>query len=324
MSHENLTHNSLEILSMHLTRYVLIIAIVLGTIGTVMNIIIFMRRSFRSNPCSVYLTAASLDTLLIIYFALIVHLLDHGYGIKILPNSSMYCKIQKYMYYISTTVAPYCFVLASIDRYLVTSSNVKFRHMSRMSHALVITTITVFLLLGIYSQALVYFRTINSKCMAKEQYAVYFAMFSAMFCSICPPVLVTIFGALTVRNVRRIGRGSIPGTSSLSESTMQRKDHCLVSMVLIQVLATILLMYPFGISRLFAAINIGRPKSAEENFLLNCFRLLKYVYHMSSFYIFTLSTKGFRNEIVRMKYDLLLGWYKMVERVTHLKMVIKF
>jgi hypothetical protein len=62
------------------TRVVLISFIILGTIGNVLSLLIFTRPILLRSSCTLYLIAASIDNILVIYTSLLTRLMSGGFG----------------------------------------------------------------------------------------------------------------------------------------------------------------------------------------------------------------------------------------------------
>ncbi|CAF4393139.1 unnamed protein product [Adineta steineri] len=110
--------------------------------------------------------------------------------------------------------------------------------------------------------------------------------------SLLPPVLMFIFGWLTIRNVRTTGHLR-PQTSV--------KDRQLTAMLLIQVISTAILTLPISIQKLYSEITLNQVKSQQskliESFFATFVVLLALMNTSTSFYLFTLTGKIFRKEL---------------------------
>jgi hypothetical protein len=104
-----------------------IFQIIFGTFGNLLNIIIFTRRSLRTNPCSMYFLISSINNIFVICVALIPRYLSTNWNLDPSATNNILCKLYYFFIYASLNLVLCFIVLASIDRYLSTSHNVLLR-----------------------------------------------------------------------------------------------------------------------------------------------------------------------------------------------------
>ncbi|CAF3199318.1 unnamed protein product [Rotaria socialis] len=68
----------LVLISFKLNRIIPILLLILGTVDNIMNILIFTRRSLRTNACPFYFLASSINNLFVLSVALLILLLSSG------------------------------------------------------------------------------------------------------------------------------------------------------------------------------------------------------------------------------------------------------
>lgn len=78
MSLETNTTNtsSYDNVDVQIHRYVLLPTIVLGNIGTLLNLLICHRPTYISSPCTTYIIASSVNTFVLLNFTLLTRLLE--------------------------------------------------------------------------------------------------------------------------------------------------------------------------------------------------------------------------------------------------------
>ncbi|CAF3893902.1 unnamed protein product [Adineta steineri] len=206
----NETITRLTILSRRINIYFASPILILGTIGNLINILVFSRRSFRKCPCSIYFRWASIMSLLALYSGLISRLLS-GYYLDLTTSNNILCKLRFYFYYGSVSLLSWFLVFASFDRYLITSRIVHQRNISRPSiaHRLILYTAIISILFYIQ----VFFCFVSDRnqfpiqCYSKGNICRTFNdMQFLIVYSFLPAILMAIFGCLTVNNVRQMGR----------------------------------------------------------------------------------------------------------------------
>ncbi|CAF0831362.1 unnamed protein product [Adineta steineri] len=99
----------------------------IGTISCICNLIIFTRNNLRKNSCSICLIAFNLSSLLLLYFSFLPAILQIGYNIEPGSYNLIYCRIRYYLGFLFACLPSFYLILASIDRTLITSSNIRIR-----------------------------------------------------------------------------------------------------------------------------------------------------------------------------------------------------
>jgi hypothetical protein len=85
----------LNCITHELNRYIPILFLTFGTIGNILNIIVFTRPSLRTNPCSLYFISGSIANFLSLYVGLITPFLGI-YNLDPTQKSNSLCKIRFY------------------------------------------------------------------------------------------------------------------------------------------------------------------------------------------------------------------------------------
>ena len=108
----------LNYINVQMNRYFPLPFVVFGTIGLILNMIIFTRRSLCNNSCVQYLLYNSLSNLIVLYWVVTTRLISDGYGNDLSLRSNIFCKIRYFLTYYSRTLATWFIVLACVDRWL--------------------------------------------------------------------------------------------------------------------------------------------------------------------------------------------------------------
>ncbi|CAF4176893.1 unnamed protein product, partial [Adineta steineri] len=111
---------NLAFITAQLNRSLALIILIFGTIGNLINILVFSRRSLRKQPCSIYFLGASIASLFALYSGLLSRLLS-GYNLDISIYNDSISNLRFFTAYWCLTVLAWFLVFASIDRYLGTS-----------------------------------------------------------------------------------------------------------------------------------------------------------------------------------------------------------
>ncbi len=289
------TTNSIQIIQGQLLRYMPLVTIITGTIGNTLNCFIFTRRSLRQNSCSIYFLASSIANLLPIYFGGLTRLLA-SFNINP-PGSQMalYCKTKTFLTYFGLSASAWFIVGACADRYASSASAVRIRSFSQVKIARrVIVIISIIVFLDYFEMNFCFNGTSQGTiCSPISSFCSTWNNFNLLVTfSLFPPILMLILGWMTIRNVRA-GRHLRRETSA--------KDRQLTAMLLIQVTCIIILSMPISIQKIYAQIIINQTEGtyqiSVENFLSTFVVLLALLNASTSFYLFTLTGKVFRQQL---------------------------
>ncbi|CAF1170887.1 unnamed protein product [Adineta steineri] len=99
------------------------ILIFIGTVGCILNLIIFSKKNLRKNPCSIYFIVFNIINLLYIYCNLLYTVVSLGYNIDPAIHSLIFCRLHLYASLLLHCLNQYYLILASIDRMFITSRN---------------------------------------------------------------------------------------------------------------------------------------------------------------------------------------------------------
>lgn len=288
-----------------------IISIAFGTFGNLFNIIIFTRRSLRTNPCSIYFLAGSVANCFVMYVALLTRYLASSWSIDPSATNMIWCKIRYFLIYPPLSLVLWFIVLASIDRFLTSAHNIRRRQLSTVPKARKIILLTTVLMFSINIHVLVFARAeliggIATCTILPNEYLVFFNIFVPIVSCILPLIVMGIFGILTIRNVRRIRNRVVAQDTNAQNARLRSNDRQLVVMLLVQVFVTTLVVAPWASINMFSAIGItllnykfSVSGQAVYNFAFNLFRMLYYINPVVGFYIYTLSGHRFRVEMKR-------------------------
>ncbi|CAF0825404.1 unnamed protein product [Didymodactylos carnosus] len=202
------------------------------------------------------------------------------------------------------SLATWFMALACADRYFSSCHSARRRQLSSVFNACCIVIATTGLILLLYVPILIYFDidpTQNPICYGRKGFYRIFADFFYLACySLCPTLVMVVFGVLTITNVRKIHRQV--STTATANVRLKRKDRQLILMLLFQVIVIIVTILPLTIQKLYATFTANNIKSpiqvAYENLALQIIRSVSFMSHCLSFYIFTLVSDTFRRELV--------------------------
>src|SRR4051812_36710944 len=97
--------------------YMYLAVFVFGLIGNTLNLIVFLCKKFRSNPCSIYFITYSLNNYLVLTIGLLVRSLTNGFLLPLENHILIWCKIRRYLTHVNYLLSSFLFTMASINRY---------------------------------------------------------------------------------------------------------------------------------------------------------------------------------------------------------------
>jgi len=289
-----------------------IFQIILGTFGNIMNILIFTRRSLRKNPCSTYFLALSINNIFVLYVVLLTRLLASGWNIDPSSTNNIVCKSRLFLTYVSLCLTQWFIVLASIDRFLSSCRTIRYRQLSNKTIAKKVTIIIVLFIALIHFHVPIWWSSqyVGSTPICNifdPIYDIFFSIFDIISTCLLPQMLMIFFGIKTILNVRKIRTQVAPQNNDARNERLRSKDRQMITMLLFQVLITIICTTPFTVANLYSTINDNIEISSQSpsviavyNFSANICRLLNYFNPVTGFYIYILTSRTFRIEMKHM------------------------
>jgi hypothetical protein len=297
---------SLTLISQQFTIYFGIPVFIFGLIGNCLNILMFLsRKLFSSSPCQLYLLTASISSLITIVIPLLLRILI-GLQYDLTKTNLFFCKARQYLGHVSILTSLTCVSWATIDRYLISCREVRFRQMSKMSTArlLCVSTIIFWSLHGlpIVIMVNIYPAAANQTVCVNRSivYGYYLNYFIILILyNVLPLAIFVVFGLLTWKNMHRIHQRRI-GPQQQRLPANQRQENQLTKMLLLQISSISISTIPYTINTLYNAITNQIQKdslrTAKENLCATVTNFLFYLNFAISFYIYLSSSKSLRNK----------------------------
>ncbi|CAF1339517.1 unnamed protein product [Adineta steineri] len=290
----------LPFIQTQITRYGTSALIIFGNIGNFLIVLLFYRR--RKNSCALYLLCAAIVHSATVTCNGIINIYALDYGDPT-ARSLFLCKFRSYIPHVWNQSGRYLTVLACIDRYMWTTNNAYGRFMNRSSTSRYLAAM-VFILWHIIPIHIPVLVTIsNGRCSEFGVYYVIYQAYNSTFLGLLPPILMSIFGFLAYRNIKKLHLRVRPiGNNGDHNGRIYRRDRDLLLMILTEVVVYVLtaLPYPFVVLEIAVTNYMGVVKSAErvetENFLNSTTLTLLFVTCSSRFYTYFAVSKAFRKD----------------------------
>lgn len=290
-------------------RYVAVFIFIFGVVGNVLNIYVFSQRSFRTNSCAWLFYISSFVNLISILSGIITIMIG-GWTTNPANTIDWVCKLRAFLVFSTRTMGPWLIVLATIDRWLLSSISATRRRKSSLKNAQRGGACIIILSLLLYAQQLYCYKAnlIDTplKCYGETSACRYLTDLTFAIVTVVMPVIVMIlFGVLTISNVRQSHRrvqaltlhnvASVPNKSSsttpgTSEVKVKRRaDRILLRMLLAQVLVLSMFTLPLSLDKFystFAGDNGSETVQAINSFVYDIAILLYFLSNGMPFYIY--------------------------------------
>ncbi|CAF1229433.1 unnamed protein product [Adineta steineri] len=281
-----------------LSQYSSITLFVVGTIGNLLNILVFISlKLFRNNQCAFYFTVESISNIFLITNSLAIYLLASmgNYDVAIL--SILWCKLRSILFVSCTVITLYTICFSAIDQYLSTSHLFFLRQLSTIKLARCLTIIIVIISLLHTIPFVILLDIQQGVCTVFHPQMVNYIsyIYYPVLIGFLPMTITLIFSLLAYQNVRRIVRRQIP-------VVRRRLDQQLTAMVLIRIIIFLILTLPFTCLQMYTYLTKITPSSnsyafAIENLVSSIVTTLLNLNYAISFYMFCIAFRRFRRQV---------------------------
>ncbi|CAF2344801.1 unnamed protein product [Rotaria sp. Silwood2] len=299
------TVQTLNYISQQLNIYLGLFMLSFGIIGAFWNILSFRHYSLRSSSYCTYMLFASITSLIHISFALSDRVIEKGFKIHWTANSASWCKIRYYVANCTSLITLSCFVFSAIDRFFSTCRQIKWRRLNSVFIARHICVFFIIFWMLITIPTLIYAKPIQftlDKRLCNYSSIIWLKIITYFFYLCCygifPWIFMSLFGYLTLKNIRQIRNRRIGTLPSVVLSRMARIDDQLSSMLFLQIIVCIVSSMPFITQSIYESLTQRIKKDeyrlAQEYLFLQISRLVFYFNYISMFYVNYLSSPIFR------------------------------
>ena len=269
-----------------------------------LNIRILCSRTLRSSPCTHYFLAYAIFS--IIYTVLVCPTqFLRGFYID-WANERIGCKMHFYFVFVAPVQAKIMLLLASFDRYCSSSQSHQLYSKSTIRTARVVIVLGTILSAIYMSPMLIIYKwdENSKKCLQQSNTLIHIYILSqVIFYYILAPMLMIVFGSLTIFNIHHQSINSKPLTASIRR---RRTEGQLARMLFLQVIIHLILVLPFGIIYGMNALDPSTrtPKVLAIRYILVMWQQCDY---FVSFFLYILSGNVYRRELIRILRS--LRWY---------------
>lgn len=291
--------DSLLQIGTQLTRIILPMIITVGVVGNSLNIAVLTRPSLYQHACSRYFLAVACNNLIYSSLFFVNRLLTNGYQINLYNYNVASCKILTYLGTISSFLASYWIVSASIDRYCSSSTNAFLRRFSSVQIArwmifIVIIIFSLFFINILILADVQLDKGLSCAVRANSVYAQVYIITQVFLFAVVPPSLMTLFGLLTIQNSNRTV------VVRVVASRYNRTENQLARMLFLQVTVHVLLTLPTSVTYLIAALPNTIRTTIIFSFINTITQLLFYCSYVTSFFLYILSGRVYKKELIQL------------------------
>ena len=309
MSSESTFVTSLLQAQTYLYRFGGPILTTLGTVSCILSLAVFSKKNLRKSPCTIYLIAYHIASLLLIYATVLPQTLAKGYNVDPASYNLAFCRFRFYATLLFDALGPSYLVLASVDRILLTSRNALTRQRSTSPLAYVcILFVTLFWLLAeSYTLAFCHIFVLgpgyNLCYFQPGNYYAFISYYTGVVKGLLLPLLLLIFGLWAIRNVRG-ALASATGVAGergvrVSRST-HSKDRQLLRILLTDVGVYLIFSSMLSVVLTYQQIVNAQSQSSDEVRIRAFYALVSvfsgYIPSCIGFYNNLLASATFRHE----------------------------
>ena len=302
-------------ISFELNRYITLFIFLFGTIGNLLNILVLIQPTLRLNPSAIYFLGSSISGLGIILIGLPTRIIAGWISTDPSNTDSLLCKFRIFFLYSFRTASVWLLVLASIDRWLISSHQLVRRRFSNRHIAFRSVFIIYFCSILLWAESLFCYdinvQQAPLRCYGKTQICrIFNDLVYASSTVVIPSLFMLVFGFLTIHNIKQSRRTVIPSIALTlhqqqhKPKLIRRDQSSLTRMLAFQVILLTIFSLPQAIHQFYLTFTLQVEKSllrqAAENFIVNFNFSLTYVGNGIPFYIYTLTGTIFRQTLFRL------------------------
>ena len=313
MSSKSTYIESLGLAQTYLFRFGGPILTSLGTVSCILSLAVFFKKNLRKNPCSIYLIAYHIASLLLIYTTVLPQTLARGYNVDPTLYNLVLCRFRFYTTFLFDALGPSYLILASIDRILLTSRHALTRQRStpRLAYVCIMFVTLFWLLAQSHTLAFCHIFVLGpgyNLCYFQQgNYYDFISYYTVIVKGLLLPLLLLIFGLWVIKNVRGLGHVA---PVSVAPSDRERafgvvrpahsKDRQLLRMLLVDVGVYLIFNSMMSIVMTYQQIFKDQSGSSDETRIRTFYVLVgvfsAYIPSCIGFYNNLLVSSTFRHE----------------------------
>ena len=309
---------TLNNISTQINRFIPIVLLLFGLTGNVLSCLVFLQRALRTNPCTWYFLAVSLSNMAILTTLLPPVLGGWNENWNLMNSIGGLCKFTMLVILTARSLSIWLIVLATVDRYLASSSDARRRQMRSSKQASRWIIITCVVSVAVWAESVYCFDTnlFNTPipCYTRSvECRFYNDITLALFTITVPSVTMLDFGLLTINNIHQSKRLIEPSNTvtNAPQGHSRKIERHLTRMLLLQVLLIVVFNLPNAVHIFYLSITFYQERTplqrVTDGFIFNSLLILPFISCCISFYVHTLSGSIFRQTLRQVFQRLLPG-----------------
>jgi len=301
-----------------ISKYITIVAgsimCLFGLIGNLLNIGVFYSWSFtrtqinkqqtkqktkqqKTGNSPLYLLMSSIANLIVVIYALPTRILFDGFQYYVSTDRIFFlCKFRYYCLHTFDLISLTCLCMATIDRYLISSREVRRRQLSTTKRGTKLIILSIICIHSLHSIPLiVYFSASTSgSCFVNSSIYLYYYRytFQIIFHGIIPLITFSLFGYLTSKQLKSF-------RTRQNFNVNFHIDRQLSRMLFLMSIAIVCSSIPYSAENIYYLIFTDQTQQQTPIvlFLHNISSLCFYTNPVCCFYIYFISTSNFRFQV---------------------------
>jgi hypothetical protein len=220
-------------------------------------------------------------------------------------QSLLFCKIRGYLFQISIILARWFVAFACIDRYASTSTKVRLRNFAKKRIAYRIIIIIIIFWSVICIHRLIFYEIKGNLCGIVNNTAA--AFYHTAYVIFAVGIFPTITMIICAYRIRRSLAYKQQRRAQISIAGPQRNslDQQITNILFMQIICYIVFTLPQMGNLVFSTISTTIPNRSDEHLAIEGFvsfmgELMLYLFAVTSFYLYTLTSRAFRLEFIKL------------------------
>lgn len=276
-----------------LNGYCALIVLIVGTLSNTLNIAVFIRiKTFRQMPSSIFLLTSFIASIVLVWTGRFSQALNIISGIDMAAASPFFCAFRTVFGRISQNLALLCVGLVSIERFLITSRNERYRRLLTKWRAslIVLVLFLIYLAISIQDAISYYGAPLCRSPNAPVAYTQFVSYFSWVVTFGVPLIILAIFSLLTWRNLRFSRQGR-------QNRLQEQVNRMMFGQFALMFLSTL----PIVLMRVYRLATDSQKKSllqtTQETLAFNMATTFGYASPIGSFFIYYIISPVFRQSV---------------------------
>ena len=308
----NLHSLSSDLIIKRLYRWGLLPLFILGFFGNLMTSFFLRLEQFRTHSYCYYLYGSTMSNIILMIFSLLRRLLILGFAVDTWEARILWwCRLRFFIVQVAYFVSAYLMVFSSLDRYLSSFRQLKYRKWCTMLVARRITIGLVVAMLFLNSHVLVWFEIRTTECYAQGVYRLFLEISFTVFQNLFLILGMCTLGLLVCRKARQHLR------RNQHMDAHARHLHQFRRLICLQTIWVCILILPRAGQKFYLAIkfyrygvtqNINTFAMEREEYFIAVFTLMEFTNWSLSFIFYSLASPIFRRQLVRILITVIRGF----------------